>query len=113
MSLFTKHNEVHEYKCENITGQRTNLNVTERKMCVAKETNMTPKVMDSICLKIKWFIINDVFYDAIRAGFAALERREAGEDGNRPGDAEAGGPPTGPPAAGQRRSPQPAAPQQE
>lgn len=91
MSLFTKHNEVHEYKCETITGQRTDLNVTERKM----------------------FIVNDVFYDAIRAGFAALEQREAGADGNRPGDAEAGGPPTGPPAAGQRRSPQPAAPQQE
>lgn len=48
-----------------------------------------------------------------RASLAALEQREAGEDGNHPGDAEAGGPPTGPPAAGQRRSPQPAASQQK
>lgn len=80
---------------------------------VAKEVNTTPKVMVAIWLQITWYIINDAFCDAIRAGFAALEWWEAGEDGNRPGDAEAGGPPTGPPAAGQRRSPQPAAPQQE
>lgn len=45
-----------------------------------------------------------------RAGVAAFERGEARKDGNRPGDAEAGGPPTSPPAAGQRRGPQPAAP---
>lgn len=45
-----------------------------------------------------------------RTGVAAFERREAREDGNCPGDTEAGGPPTSPPAAGQRRGPQPAAP---
>lgn len=44
-----------------------------------------------------------------RTGIAAFERREAGEDGNCPGDAEAGGSSTSPPAAGQRRGPQPAA----
>lgn len=44
-----------------------------------------------------------------RTGIAAFERREAGEDGNCPGNTEAGGPSTSPPAAGQRRSPQPAA----
>lgn len=93
--------------------EQIELNVTVRKMCVAKETNTTPKAMAAICLQIRWYIINDVIYDVTRAGFAALEWREAGEDGNRPGDAEAGGPPTGSPAAGQRRSPQPAAPQQE
>lgn len=48
-----------------------------------------------------------------RTGIAAFERGEAREDGNRPGDAEAGGPPTGPPAAGQRRGAQPAAPKQK
>lgn len=46
----------------------------------------------------------------IRTGAAAVERREAGEDGNRPGDTEAGGPSASPPAASQGRSPQPAAP---
>lgn len=45
-----------------------------------------------------------------RTSVAAFERGEAREDGNRPGDAEAGGPPTSPPAAGQGRGPQPAAP---
>lgn len=48
-----------------------------------------------------------------RPGVAAFERREAAEDGNRPGDAEAGGPPTSPPAAGPGGGPQPAAPQQK
>lgn len=59
------------------------------------------------------FFIDSTLFFLGRASLAALERREAGEDGNRPGDAEAGGPPAGPPAAGQRRSPQPAAPQQK
>ena len=45
-----------------------------------------------------------------RTGIVAFEWGEAREDGNRPGDAAAGGPPTSPPAAGQRRGPQPAAP---
>lgn len=45
-----------------------------------------------------------------RTGVAEVERGEAGEDGNCPGNTEAGGPPTSPPAAGQRRGPQPAAP---
>ncbi len=44
-----------------------------------------------------------------RTGIAAFKRGEAGEDGNRPGDAEAGGPSTSSPAAGQRRGAQPAA----
>lgn len=44
-----------------------------------------------------------------RTGVAALKWGEAGEDGNHPGDTETGGPPTSPPAAGQRRGPQPAA----
>lgn len=61
------------------------------------------------------YLISSVFVwcnpSAGRAGLAALERWETGEDGNRPGDTEAGSPPTGPPAAGQRRSPQSAAPQ--
>lgn len=45
-----------------------------------------------------------------RTGVAEVEWGEAGEDGNRPGDTEAGGPPASPSAAGQRRGPQPAAP---
>lgn len=44
-----------------------------------------------------------------RTGVAAFERGEAGEDGDHPGDAETRGPPTSPPAAGQRRGPQSAA----
>lgn len=80
---------------------------------------MNPKVMTALLSQLKWHIIQKVFvidptlFLGGRASLAALERREAGEDGNRPGDAEAGGPPAGPPAAGQRRSPQPAAPQQK
>ena len=45
-----------------------------------------------------------------RTGVTAFKWGEAREDGNHPGDVEAGGPSTSPPAASQRRGPQPAAP---
>lgn len=54
--------------------------------------------------------VNPYTPPAGRTCVAAFERGEAREDGNRPGDTEAGGPPTSPPAAGQRRGPQSAAP---
>lgn len=56
----------------------------------------------SVWINLPCVDFNQSIHPLGRTGVAAFEWRKAREDGNSPGHSEAGGAPTGPPAASQR-----------